>query len=398
MAAIAKIRRKVQNIEHEMVREEKQMVNKVIIGIVALALVIAGAAGAYTFYLGEQLAASQEQQTAEISTLRYEMIAQGEETLVRIDTLDSELKGIALGMEQSFINAAELYQETSQGIVRISDGEKVLGSGFAFDAEGHILTPQHVAEGQNPIYIISADGHTSPATIIGTCEYSDIAVLKHSLSIPALTLTDSAEVNIGQPIVVIGHPLALPGTITSGIVSQTNRTAEVLYDSKSRGVANLIQLDAAVNFGNSGSPLLNSKGEVIGMIIARIDPNVGEGAYFAVSSNKLQRVTRSLIERGSFDYPWLGVTITNLTPETAIARKLETVNGALVKTVIAATPAEAAGIKVDDIIVAINGTSFQEAADLICYLGEYASPGDGAILTLIRNGAKIELPLTVGKR
>jgi S1-C subfamily serine protease len=368
-----------------------KMVNKVLIGALALALVLAGASGAYTIYLGEK-------QAAEISALRHEIIAQGEEMQATLDALDNELKGVALGMEQSLINAGELYQEASQSIVRVSDGEKVLGSGFVFDAEGHILTPQHVVEGQNLIYIISADGHTSPATIIGACEYSDIAVLKHSLSIPALTLADSAKVNVGEPVVVIGNPLELPGTITSGIVSQTNRFTDVWYDSKTRGVANLIQLDAAVNFGNSGSPLLNSKGEVIGMIIARIDPSVGEGAYFAVSSNKLQRVTRSLIEQGSFDYPWLGVEITNLTPETAIARNLETVNGTLVKTVMPATPAEAAGIKVDDIIVAINGTSFQDVADLICYLGEYASPGDEVTLTLIRNGVKIELPLTVGQR
>jgi S1-C subfamily serine protease len=368
-----------------------KMVNKVLIGALALALVLAGASGAYTLYLGKR-------QAAEISALRQEIITQGEEMQATLDALDNELKGIALGMEQSLINAGELYQEVSQGIVRVSDGEKVLGSGFVFDAEGHILAPQHVVEGQNLIYIISADGHTSPANIIGTCEYSDIAVLKHSLSLPALTLADSTKVNVGEPVVVIGNPLELPGTVTSGIVSQTNRTAEVLYDSKTRGVANLIQLDAAVNFGNSGSPLLNSKGEVIGMIIARIDPSVGEGAYFAVSSNKLQRVTRSLIEQGSFNYPWLGVEISNLTPETAIARNLETVNGALVKTVMSATPAEAAGIKVDDIIVAINGTSFQDVADLICYLGEYVSPGDEVTLTLIRNGVKIELPLTVGQR
>jgi S1-C subfamily serine protease len=368
-----------------------KMVNKVLIGALAFALVLAGASGAYTLYLGER-------QAAEISALRHEMVAQGEEMQATLDALDNELKGVALGMEQSLINAGELYQEASQSIVRVSDGEKVLGSGFVFDAEGHILTPQHVVERQNLIYIISADGHTSPANIIGACEYSDIAVLKHSLSIPALTLADSAKVNVGEPVVVIGNPLDLPGTITSGIVSQTNRFTDVWYDSKTRGVANLIQLDAAVNFGNSGSPLLNSKGEVIGMIIARIDPSVGEGAYFAVSSNKLKRVTRSLIEQGSFDYPWLGVEITNLTPETAIARNLETVNGTLVKTVMPATPAEAAGIKVDDIIVAINGTSFQDVADLICYLGEYTSPGDEVNLTLIRNGIKIELPLTVGQR
>jgi len=205
-------------------------------------------------------------------------------------------------------------------------------------------------------------------------------------------------VKVGEPVIVIGNPLGLPEAITSGIVSQTNRFAEVGYDTKTQWVASIIQFDAAVNFGNSGSPLLNSKGEVIGMVIARVDPTLGDGVYYAVSSNKVRRVALSLIERGSFDYPWLGVEIANLTPETARARNLETVNGALVKTVMPATPAEAAGIKVDDIIVAINGTLVQEVADLTCYLGEYASPDDEVTLALIRDGAKIELPVKVGKR
>jgi S1-C subfamily serine protease len=379
-----------------------KMVNKVLIGVLVLAVVIAAAAGTYTFYLGEQLAASQKQQAAEISALGDEMVTLRGETLDRIDTLDNELKGIALEMEQSLINAVELYQEASQGIVRISDGERILGSGFVFDAEGHVLTPQHVVEGQDTIYIISADGHTSPATIIGTCEYSDIAVLKQSLPIPALTLVDSTAVKIGEPVVVIGNPVVnnteLPWTLTSGIVSHTDRFVQIIYNWESRGVANIIQFDAAINYGNSGSPLLNSKGEVIGMVIARVDPQQGDGIYYAVSSKKVMRVALSLIERGSFDYPWLGVTITNLTPATARARNLETTNGALVISVIAATPAEAAGIMAGDIIVAINGTPVQEIADLVCYLGEYVSPGDKVTLTLMRGWAKIELTLTASKR
>jgi S1-C subfamily serine protease len=385
-----------------MIRGERQMVNKVLIGVVALALVITGACGAYTFYLGKQLAASQEQQAAEISALGDEMVTLRGETLDRIDTLDNELKGVALGMEQSLINAVELYQEVSQDIVRISDGEKVLGSGFVFDTEGHVLTPQHVVAGQNLIYIISADGRTSPATVIGACEYSDIAVLKQSLSIPALTLVDSATVKVGEPVIVIGNPVVgnveLSWTLTSGIVSHTDRFAEIKYNLETRWVANITQFDAAINFGNSGSPLLNSKGEVIGMVIARVDPRDGDGIYYAVSSNKVMRVALSLIERGSFDYPWLGIEIANLTPKMARVRNLDTINGALVKTVIAATPAEAAGIMLEDIIVAINGAPVQGIADLVCYLGEHASPGDEVTLTLMRNRIKIELTLTAGKR
>jgi len=364
-----------------------KVTNKVVIGVLVFALVSIGALGAYASHLGgkidalsEQLAASQEQQAAKISAL------------------DNELKGVAIEMEQSVINAGKLYQEVSQSIVRISDGEKMLGSGFASDANGHILTPQHVVAGQSQIYVISADGHTSPATVIGTCEYSDIAVLKQNLSIPALKLADSTRVKVGEPVIVIGNPLGLPGTITSGIASQTNRFVEIAYSMGSRWVANIIQFDAAINSGNSGSPLLNSRGEVIGMVIAMINPTLGDGVYYAVSSNKVTRVASSLIERGSFGYPWLGVNITDLTPQMAQDRNLETINGVVVASVIPDTPAEAAGIMVNDIIVAINKTSVREMADLTCYLGENVSYGDEVTLTLIRDGTKIELPLTVGKR
>jgi S1-C subfamily serine protease len=381
-----------------MAREEMQMFNKVIIGLLTLALVLAGASGAYTFYLSQQLAASQEQQAAEISALHNEMLATGEETLAKIDALDDELSGITSEMEQALINAGQLYEEVSQSIVRISDGENMLGSGFAFDAEGHILTNNHVIKGHNLIYIISADGRTAMATIIGSCEHSDVAVLDQSLPIPALTLADSSAVKAGEPVIVIGSPFGLPATVTSGVVSQTDRIAEITDEAETMGVANIIQFDAAVNFGNSGGPLLNPAGEVIGMVIARIDPAAGDGVYYAISSNKVSRVATSLIEQGSFDYPWLGVEITNLTPQMAIARNLETVNGVWVITAIPADPAALAGVMADDIIVAIDDTTVQDIADLTSYLGEYASYNEEVTLTLIRYGLEIELPVKVGKR
>jgi S1-C subfamily serine protease len=365
------------------------MFNKVIIGILIFLLLFSGALGTYAFRL-----------TEEIGALRQELTTFSGETLARINTLDDELKGVTTELEQSVINVGKLYQEVSPGIVRISDGEKIIGTGFVFDSEGHILTPQHVVEGQVRMDVILSDGRTSPVTVVGSCQYSDIAVLalEQRLSVPALTLADSSAVRVGEPVIVIGDPFELPGTVTSGIVSQTGRFVEVGYDLKTRWVANLIQFDAAVNFGNSGSPLLNSKGEVIGIVEARVDPGLGEGIYYAISSNKVSRVALSLIERGSFDYPWLGIGIADLTTEMVRARGLETANGAVVKTVIAASPAEAAGIKVNDIIVAINGTSVREVADLTCYLGEHSSPGNEVTLALIRDGAKIELTLKVGKQ
>lgn len=394
------------------------MFNKVIIGILVFLLVITSSLCAYAFNLtgeidalSEQLAVSQKEHAAQISAVSKEQAGQISalsdelatfkgETLAKIYTLDDEVGGVATELEQSVINAGKLYQEVSKGIVRISDGEKTVGSGFAFDPDGHIVTPQHVVEGRAQIYVALPDGSTSAATIVGTCQHSDIAVLalEKRLTIPALTLADSTTVRIGEPTIVIGNPLKLPQTITSGIVSQTGRFIEVKYDSKTRWVANLIQFDAAVNFGNSGSPLLDSRGEVVGMVMARIDPKLGDGVYYAISSNKVRRVALSLIDRGSFDYPWLGVEIGNLTPEIVQTRKLGTANGVLVKKVIADSPAEVAGIKVNDVIVAIDEVTVREVADLTCYLGEYKSPDEVVTLALIRDGAKLELSLKIGKR
>ena len=405
------------------------MFSKVIIGILVLLLIVTGSLCAYTFNLAgeidalsKQLMVSQKEHAAQIgalseeytaqinalsseqgrqiSTLSDELAALKGETIAKIDTLDDELRGVASELERSAINASKLYQQVSKGIVRISDGEKVIGSGFAFDPHNNIITAQHVVEGQDQIVVILADGSTSVATVVGTCEHSDIAVLalEQRLTIQALTLADSETITVGEPTIVIGNPLNLPGTITSGVVSQTHRFVKIKYDSKTRWVASLVQFDAAVNVGNSGSPLLNAEGEVIGMVIARIDPRQGAGVYYAISSNKIKRVAFSLLEQGIFDYPWLGIEIVNLSPEMVLSRKLETANGALVQKIIADGPADEAGIEVNDVIVAIDQMTVREVGDITWYLGEYKRPDEVVTLAIIRDGTKLELFLKIGKR
>lgn len=404
------------------------MFSKVIIGILVFLLIVTGSLCVYTFNLAEeidalskQLIVSQKEHTAQIGALSKEHTAQISalsseqgrqisalsdelaalkgETLARIDTLDDELRGVAGELELSAINASRLYQQVSQGIVRISDGEEVIGSGFAFDPY-NLITAQHVIEGQDQIVVISADGSTSAATVVGTCEHSDIAVLalEQTSGVQALTLADSEKVTVGEPTIVVGNPLQLPGTITSGIVSQIHRFVKVQYDSRTCWVASLVQFDAAVNAGNSGSPLLNAESEVIGMVIARIDPTQGTGVYYAISSNKVRRVVLSLLDQGYFDYPWLGVEIVNLSPEVVLSRKLETANGALVQGIIADGPASAAGIKVNDVIVAIDEMTVREVGDIAWYLGEYKRPGEVVTLLIIRDGIKLELSLEISKR
>jgi len=424
------------------------MANKVIIGILVFLVVLCSGLGYYSYTLsqqinslGGQLSVFQIEQAARIDAISGELTTFRGETLTRIsslikgldgnltrigtleneidqtlasigtledrtvettakiDALEGEIRGAA-EVSHIVIDANKVYQRVSQATVRISNGERTIGSGFILDNEAHVVTAHHVVENLSQIYVVLPDGRISKATNAGSCLYSDVAVLtlEDKLAIEPLTLADSASVRLGEPVATIGNPFDLMETLTTGIVSQTNRFAEIDYDLQTRWVANLIQFDAAVNFGNSGCPLVNSEGEVIGMVIARIEPNEGDGIYYAVSSNKVKRVTASLIAQGSFDYPWIGVGIANLTPQMVQTRALETTNGILVGEILAESPASAAGIEVDDIIMAFDGIPIRNVADLTSYLGEHKSPGEAATITLIRDTVQLELSLEVGQQ
>jgi len=424
------------------------MINKVITSIVVFLLVLVGGGFGYyaftlnqqIFSLSEQLTTFQAEQATRIDTISNELLtlrgeiqtevgglqtkidenltqiaALGNEidvnmskiagleeglkaTQSQLDVLAKEVKDTT-GLSQSIIDAEKVYPKVSQATVRISNGERTIGSGFIFDSESHVLTANHVVESLSKIYVILPDGRISIATSTGSDLISDVAVLEleEKPAVEPLTLADSSQVRIGEPVAAVGSPLDIAETLNTGIISQINRYAEINYNSQTRWVANLIQFDAAVNAGNSGCPLVNAKGEVIGMVIARIEPTEGNGIYYAVSSNKIKRVAASLIDKGSFDYPWLGVGIVDLTPQMAQERALETANGALVQNVFSDSPAEATGIEVDDIIIAIDGVMVRDTAAFTSYLGEHKSPGETATLTIIRDSSSLEKPITIGK-
>ena len=401
------------------------MTNKISIGILIYLVILSTSLCYYSYTLNKQIyslnrqmAVLHQEQSAgindvrdELTTLRGETLngfsilqdeIQGEidETLIRIDTIEDEIEGTATELSQSVIYAREVYQRVSKSIVRISNGEMTVGSGFILDTEAHVVTAQHVVENLSEIYVILPDGRISQATNTGSCQHSDIAVLtlKDELFIEPLKLEDSAIVRIGEPVATIGNPFDLTETLTTGIVSQTNRFVEIEWDSQTRWVANLIQFDAAVNLGSSGSPLVNSKGGVIGMVTARVKPDEGDGIYYAVSSNNIKRVSASLIAQGFFEYPWLGIKIVNLTPQIMQSRGIDTANGVLVNDVLDNSPASAAGIKVDDIILAVDGITIRDAGDLTSYIGEYKSPDEVVTIALMRDTTKLELSLKIGRK
>ena len=412
------------------------MANKVIIGILIFLVIISGGVGAYAYLLnqqvealGVQLEGFQQEQSARISAISGEVAALRWQTMDRIDALKTEIDGVqteignlrdeigatreritsleeeidevSAEMAHSRLDAVELYQKARQAAVRIGDGDRLIGSGFIVDDEGHVITANHVVEQLSTVYVTLADGRSSTATIIGTCEASDVAVLRldnRQLSVEPLHLADSAQVRIGESVIAIGNPFNLTETLTSGIVSQINRFVQIKSNDGEHWVANLIQYDAPVNPGNSGGPLLNAGGEVIGLVIARVDPERGEGIYYAVSSNKVKRVAARLIESGSFDYPWVGINVSNISPRMAQDRALETTSGALVQGILPDSPAQDSEIEADDVIVAIDSVAVQNVGDLTSYLGEHKSPGDQSSLTIYRHAVKMEITVEVGKR
>jgi S1-C subfamily serine protease len=432
------------------------MANKVIIGILVLLVILMGGIGYYSYTLSQQLdnlgerltifserlttfemeqAARIDAVNDELFTLRSETLSsistlEGKigETLTEIDTLEKEigttqnwiarleeeidgvtsqvdileerLTGAVNELSRSVMDASEVYEGVSQATVTINDGQNTVGSGLILDTEAHVVTAHHVIEGLSQIYIILHDGRISKATDIGHCQVSDIAVLKleENPAIEPPPLADSSLVRIGEPVVALGSPLDLRDTLTAGIVSQINRFAAIQYNKQSRSVPNLIQFDAPVNPGNSGCPLANAAGEVIGIVIARVNPNEGDGIYYAVAANKVKRVTAALIAQGSFDYPWIGVEIASLTPQIVEDRALETISGILVAGVFNDSPAEAAGIEVDDIIISIDDMPVGDSADLTSYLGEFKSPGDVAKIEVIRGTNELELFIEIGNR
>jgi S1-C subfamily serine protease len=425
------------------------MANKVIIGILVVLLVLMGGMG-YYFYtldqhidqLGERLTAFEAEQASRIDAISSELgnlRTETQNTLsslegslegtraavdamnkdlaavkARIDSVESEISGVSSNFESlneritsaesdisgSVINAGNIYEKVSRATVRIGNGQSVVGSGFFFDNEGHVVTAQHVISALTEIYVIMDDGRVSKATTIGSCQYSDVAVLKleNSPSIESPPLADSSKVRIGEPVIAIGSPFNLRDTLTGGIISQVNQYANYGTDTENRWVANLLQFDAAVNPGNSGGPLVNSSGEVVGIVVARINANEGDGIYWAIASNKVKRVAEAIITSGSFAYPWIGVSISDLTPQMVQEKSLETINGALVSDVFSDGPAKAAGIQSGDIIVAIDGVTARDIADLTSYLGEYKSPGDTTVLNILRGTTKLEISVTVGTR
>jgi serine protease Do len=271
---------------------------------------------------------------------------------------------------------------------------KGLGTGMIMDAKGHILTNNHVVGGATEIQVLLASGDQYKAKVVGTDPKTDLAVIKISAKqgLPHVNFGDSDKVQVGEWVVAIGHPRGLDQTVTQGIISAKHR-AGIMDPSTYQ---DYLQTDAAINPGNSGGPLLNLQGEVIGVNAAIASQSGGfEGIGFAIPSTMALYIAGQLIDHGKVARGWLGISIQDLTPELAEKFGAEGEKGALIAEVMKGGPAEKAGMKRGDIVIACGGRDIANASAL---RNEVAtSPiGEEAKVTVLRKGKKVELAVTIG--
>lgn len=267
-----------------------------------------------------------------------------------------------------------------------------LGSGVIVSADGFILTNNHVVEGADEVEVVLADGKTRyTAKVVGNDAQTDIAVLKvNAKNLPAITITDSDKLEVGDLVLAIGNPFGVGQTVTSGIVSATGRGGFGIVDYE-----DFIQTDAAINPGNSGGALVDAEGRLVGINTAILSRSGGnQGVGFAVPINLARNVMERLVDDGKFTRGFLGVNIQTVTPDLADAFKLPDANGALVSAVFPNTPAAKAGIKEGDVIVEFNGRKIEDSRQLRLLVAE-TLPGTRAEVKLIRDGRSRTLSVQV---
>src|SRR5574340_599738 len=281
---------------------------------------------------------------------------------------------------------------------RTSDSE-VSGSGFFVSDKGYVITNNHVVEGTQSVHIILSDGSDQPATVVGTDKYNDIAVLKSTGPVPAVAaLGDSDVLQPGESVIAIGSPLGdFKNSVTVGVVSATGRSIDTGQGYKVEGV---VQTDAAINQGNSGGPLVNLAGQVIGVntLIVRGSGNgaVAEGLGFAIPIDTAQAVASQIIDKGYFAHPFVGITYQPITPAIASAYRLPAQWGAYVSRVASGSPGGDAGLQRGDIITSVGGTTLDETHSYLNALYSY-KPGDQVTLGIVRGDKTLQLQVTLGE-
>jgi len=323
---------------------------------------------------------------------------------------------------------AQLYENVKNSIVVIygsitsqswffgTQYSEVQGSGFVYDFNGQlvVITNKHVVDGATDITVTFSNGDSYTTTVIGSDAYSDLAVL--SVQAPAeefkpIKIVSSSNLKVGDPLIAIGSPFGLGGTMTTGVISQLGRT---IQDSVAGNfpVANIIQTSVPINPGNSGGPLLNYQGEVVGITTAIIQNSNGLG--FAIPSNTILREIESLIKTGSYNqHSWLGIAGADMSYSIAQAMKVNVTYGWLITQTTSGGAADKAGLKGSnqqvringrwvaiggDIIIAVDGTRIINGDSFMSYLEEHTTPNQIVTITIVRSSQILDIPVELGTR
>ena len=321
-----------------------------------------------------------------------------------------------------------IYEQYSPGVVSLqySNAEgSGQGTGFVIDKEGHIVTNYHVANGIEQLEVHFSSGLKVYGQVVGLDMDSDLTVIKVDVDpeeLVPLVFGDSSLVKVGQTVVAIGNPYGLSGTMTVGVVSARGRVLDSMRQTASGSYyssGDTIQTDALINPGNSGGPLLNLNGEVIGVNraiqtagMSVTGDAINTGIGFAISSNIASKVVPSLIAKGSYDYPYLGMTsYSSMSLAMIEVLDLPQSTGAYVSSVVNGGPADVAGIKGGsvptsvqdvykggDLIVAVDGQQIKDFSELLSYLVVNKNPGETITFTVIRNGQTLDVDVVLGRR
>ena len=323
--------------------------------------------------------------------------------------------------ESKTLSVMDIFEKAEPGVVRVNTLQNQtinetggVGSGFVFDRMGHIITNAHVIEGSTKTVVTFLDGRSYNAEIIGIDEYTDIGVIKVNADLKLLkplSLGDSSNLKVGEQIAAIGNPFGLSGSMTSGIISQMGR---LLPSGSGYSIPDVIQTDAAINPGNSGGPLLNMRGNIVGINTA-IQSTTGEftGVGFAIPSQTVAKIVPTLINEGEYKHPWIGISGRDIDPDMAKVLGLNDALGFLIITVVENSPASDAGligsnktVKVDgreysiggDVIMAVDGMDVRKIDDILIHLQRVKTVGDEMNLEILRDGRTTNVTIVLQER
>ena len=355
-----------------------------------------------------------------IFTVLFIIPVESDETAIQMQNQIDEINNIIL-TESKTLSLIEIFEKSEPGVVRVNTQRNQtindvggVGSGFVFDKKGHIITNAHVIEDSTKTVVTFLDGRTYNAEISGIDQYTDIGVIKVNADLKLLqplTLGDSSNLQVGEPITAIGNPFGLSGSMTSGIISQMGR---LLPSGSGYSIPDVIQTDAAINPGNSGGPLLNMRGDIVGINTA-IQSTTGEftGVGFAIPSQTVAKIVPTLISEGEYNHPWIGISGRDIDPDMANVLGLKDALGFLIITVVEDSPASEAGligsdkmIKVEsreyqvggDIILAVDGIDVRKIDDILIHLQRVKTVGDEMNLEILRDGRTTNITIVLQER